>query len=392
MSAKMDKVLNGVLAKGTAALLMSGLVVAGTAVASEVKFKSNGGLQWETADGEAKGQIGGRIHIDTAHFDDDVVNHETGVQFRRVRLFTQAYYMGYEAKIQIDYEDGDLGIEDLYIATKAMGGQFKFGHFQQPFGLEALTSSKYITFVERGFASNSIGTGRKVGINYHRHTNNTTFSASFYDPAGIQNDDKSDYDAKAFGFRATWAPHADKGNITHLGFAAAQETDNLDVTYKAKPEVNAAASTTLLSINSPNNDVDATKFGIEGALVRGPFSVQAEYQTSNVDGNGTDETLNSFYLYGSYFLTGDARAYKTKDGKFDRVKPASKSGAWEIGLRYDNAENDDRGAEAEAITAGVNYYATSHLRYMLNLIKADMTDGGVTDSPTAVVARVSVDF
>lgn len=405
MNAKMNKVLDGIFVKGIIALMLGGLIVAGPAIAAEIKFKTNGGLKWETDDGKASGQFGGRIMVDANYFDDDVVDHETGLEFRRLRLFAKAQYLDYEGKVQLEFAGSDVDIKDAYIARKAFGGKITGGHFKQGFGLEELTSSKYITFVERSFPSEGIATSRKMGLAYNWHSDRNTFMASVYDPEDIDGGD-ADFDGTGFGGRFTWAPHADKGNVTHFGAALASE-ERTDLKIQLRPEAHLGEKTALLSLTDTtslktgeqNHEIDVTKFGLEGALVRGPYSLQAEWQTLNADGPASvnpvnsDQALNAFYVMGSYFLTGDARVYKAKSGAFDRVKPARPDGAWEIALRYDNAENDDTDAEAEAFTAGLNYYATSHVRYMFNLIKADMTPaGGSTDSPTVFLARWQLDF
>ncbi|MDX1497207.1 MAG: porin [Salinisphaeraceae bacterium] len=373
------------------AIAAASLLGAGTAVqASEIKFKSSGGLKWETEDGKASGQFGGRVMVDGNYYDEDVdTTHETGMEFRRLRLFAKGQYLDYSAKIQIDFADSDVDIKDAYIAKKAFNGKVIVGHYKQPFGLEELTSSKYITFMERAFSG--IPTSRKLGVGYAYSSDHNTFSVGAYDPDSLGDENGTDEDGVGFGGRYTWAPHVDKGFVTHFGIAAASETD-MD-RYRVRPRIGHLASRTVVMDVTGTNDVDVTKFGLEGAIVRGPFSLQAEYQTANAEGTTQDETTNAFYVYGSYFLTGDARPYKAKSGAFDRVKPISPEGAWELALRYEMAENDDTDAEAEAITAGLNYYATPYVRWMFNVVKGDLTPaGGPTDKPTAVLARFQLDF
>lgn len=373
------------------AIAAAALMAVGTAQAAEIKFKTNGGLKWETDDGKSKGQFGGRVMIDGNGFDDDDTenkgSYDGGFEFRRLRLFGKAYYMGYEGKIQLDFAGEDVSLKDAYIARKAFGGKVKGGHFKQPFGLEELTSSKYITFAERGFGSEGIATSRKMGLGYSTNRGNNTFALSVYDSAGLDDGDATDA-GTGIGGRVTWAPHAETGNVTHLGFAAAGEA-NTDFKASLRPEAHLGEKYTLIDIKA----ADIHKFGLEGALVRGPFSLQGEYMSAEAEPDtGSSETLTTYYAQVSYFLTGDARAYKAKDAKFDRVKPIG-DGAWELALRLDGAENDDTDAEAEAITLGVNYYATSHVRWMFNYIMADMTEAGKpTDSPNAIVVRWQLDF
>lgn len=375
----------------TMAFAAAALLTAGTAQAAEIKFKTDGGLKWETDDGKASGQLGGRVMIDGNAFDDDDTpnkgSFDGGFEFRRLRLFAKAYYMDYEGKIELDFAGSDVDIKDAYIARKAFGGKVKGGHFKQAFGLETLTSSRFITFAERGFGSEGIATSHKMGLGYNTYRGNSTFAVSVYDSAGLEDGDATDA-GTGIGGRFTWAPHADSGNVTHFGISAAGES-NTDFKASLRPAAHLGEKYTLIDVKS----ADIHKFGLEAALVRGPFSLQGEYMSAEAEPDaGSAETLNTYYAQVSYFLSGDARTYKAKDAKFDRVKPVS-GGAWELALRLDGAENDDTDAEAEAVTLGVNYYATSHVRWMFNYVMAEMTEAGApTDEPNALVVRWQLDF
>ncbi len=369
------------------ALLLGGATQA--AQAAEIKFKTDGGLKWETDDGKASGQFGGRIMVDGNAFDDDNTpnkgSYDGGFEFRRLRLFGKGQYLDYSGVVQLDFSGGDVAIKDAYISKKAFGGEITGGHFKQPFGLEELTSSKYITFAERGFGSEGIATSHKMGLGYSTARGNTTMAATVYDAADLDNGDAKD-PGTGIGGRFTWAPHAEAGNVMHIGIAVAGEK-NVDFSASLRPEAHLGQKYKMIEVDA----ADVHKIGLEAALVRGAFSVQGEYMTAEADG-ATTETLNTYYAQVSYFLTGDARPYKAKAGTFDRVKPGD-NGAWELALRLDGAENDDNGAEAEAVTFGVNYYATKQVRWMLNYITADMTEAGKpTDSPNALVVRWQLDF
>lgn len=377
------------LAKQSLAIVAVAAMATGVSQASEIKFKTDGGLKWATEDGTASGQFGGRVMIDGNYFNDDVKSQTNGLEFRRLRLFGKGQYLDYAGVVQLDFSGASVSLKDVYITKKAFGGKIIGGHFKQPFGLEELTSSKYITFIERGFGSNGIATSHKLGLGFTTNQGPTTFTASIYDGADVN---KSGGDAKGpgsgIGARFTWAPQADKGNVTHFGIAAASET-NVDFSASLRPEAHLGQKYKMISVS----EADVIKLGLEAALVRGPFSAQAEYQMADADGIGPGETFNTYYGQVSYFLTGDTRPYKAKNGTFNRVKPKGENGAWELALRFDGAENDDTGAEAQAITLGVNYYATKQVRWMLNYVMADMQEAGAaSDQPDALVARWQWDF
>ena len=68
-------------------------------------------------------------------------------------------------------------------------------------------------------------------------------------------------------------------------------------------------------------------------------------------------------------MTGESRPYK--GGAFKRVKPESKSGAWEVVARYEDGDGSHSDIElgstdASAFTVGVNWYAHKNLRFGVN--------------------------
>lgn len=302
--------------KSIMAIAAAALMASGSAQAEEIKFKTDGGLKWETADGSASGQFGGRVMADANYYDEDVNNgHESGLEFRRLRLFGKGVYLDYEGKVQVDFssKSNEIAIKDAYISKKAFGGKVIGGHFKQPFGLEELTSSKYITFMER--TMNGISTSHKMGLGYTRNTEHSTFTVAGYDPNDY--DDKG-ADGAGIGARFTYAPHVDKGNVTHFGFAAASENGMSSYSKSVRPG-HLGAKTSIVSV-AGNKDVDVGKIGLEAALARGPFSLQGEFMSANVDSStaNADETVNAFYVSTSFFLTRDTRPYKAKSGAFDR--------------------------------------------------------------------------
>ena len=73
--------------------------------------------------------------------------------------------------------------------------------------------------------------------------------------------------------------------------------------------------------------------------VIGPFSLQSEFIYSTLDTEFMgDADLYGWYVFASYFLTGESRPYKTSNGTFDRIRPNQNflddggMGAWK--LRY----------------------------------------------------------
>jgi len=105
---------------------------------------------------------------------------------------------------------------------------------------------------------------------------------------------------------------------------------------------------------------------------------------------GDDPVFDGYYIYGSYFLTGDSRNYKADKGLFDIIQPAHPFrlqgdgwGAWELATRYsvlDLNDADVNGGEERNVTLGLNWYPNSFVRLMANYVHVLDIDGGVHDN------------
>ena len=124
-----------------------------------------------------------------------------------------------------------------------------------------------------------------------------------------------------------------------------------------------------------------TRFGAEAALVYGPFSAQSEYIQTDVSGHGynNNESMNGYYGYMTYFLTGESRNYKAKTASWDRIKPNHNFdlkggwGAWELAAGYDYMSLNSgviNGGRASTFKTGINWYPNSHVRVMADYVHA----------------------
>ena len=101
---------------------------------------------------EKEVKFGGRIMYDMAAWGDEEFNY-TGSEFRRVRFYSSGEMYGtVKYKLQLDFSGGKISFKDVWMELNKLPiqGNLRVGHFKEPLRLEALTSSKYITFMERG--------------------------------------------------------------------------------------------------------------------------------------------------------------------------------------------------------------------------------------------------
>jgi len=368
---------------------------------THVSLKGNH-LKIQSTDKTTTMKVGGRIMADYAFMDDDdLAKTGNASEFRRARLFVAGNtYNDFSYKLNIDFAGNGTTIKDAYIQYNGWKpASFTLGHHDAPFSLNSFTSSKYITFIERSSATEALTIGRKNGLSALNYGSNWALKGMVH-LEGIDNENDGQDEDYGYGLRATFAPLHEEGKVIHLGVAAHHQelaaSDGSAEQIAVRPEVHTAGK-----IFESHEDTfkDYNTFGVEAATVLGSFSAQAEYFYRDYNGASgvKDQSLNSWYVFGSYFLTGESRPYSVKSGGFGRIKPKSivgqgGYGAWEIAMRYTDLDLEDNGFgdKGDVTTIGVNWYATPTIRFMANYTSADK-DGERNDFD-ALHFRSQIDF
>jgi phosphate-selective porin OprO/OprP len=259
---------------------------------------------------------------------------------------------------------------------------------KEPFSLEQLTSSKYLTFMERSLPS-ILDSSRHFGLLFKNHYLDKRMTAS----AGIFafTDDNAEFFSRDRDFnlsgRVTGLPFYDEeeNQLVHLGFSVIQRfADRGDGGFSLRPEIHQAQK--YLDTGDFTTD-GSTAIAAELAAVAGPFSVQGEWKNGWIDNrDGENWEASSAYVEASYFLTGESRNYKTSSGTFGRVTPhrpfdpaTGDWGAWQIAARYswiDLQDSGMNGGEEQNVTAALSWYLFSNVRLQFNYVYADVDDTG----------------
>lgn len=340
-----------------------------------------------------KVELFGRAHLDYAWYDDDRLELGSGGEVRRGRLGVKgALNEQWSYKVNYDFAGGDATAKDIFVTYSGLGaGELKIGHFKQSMSLSNLTSSKYGTFMERALPT-ALTFGYGLGAGYTWMGPNYSIQLSGY---GQDVNDPGVDEGLGANLRATWTPIRADERVLHLGAAVAREQapDESDtVRFRARPESHVT-DVRLVDTGTITDVDDITRAGVEAAFVSGPWSVQGEYVQVDASRTGHDFSGKGWYVYGSWVLTGEMRPYDG-DGAFGRLRPDN-GGAWEIALRYSQIDLDDgfvAGGTEDNITLALNYYATSHLRFQLNLIDVESERQGSVDDPGVVQMRAGFDF
>lgn len=361
------------------------------------------GVRFDSKDGNFKLKLSGRIQTDLVFgtADDSLENvfggAESGSEFRRARFAVEGtIYKDFGFKAQYDFAQGDSDFKDVWMSYNAIPtvGQLKVGHFKEPFSLDQLTSSKYIDFMERSLADALV-----PGRNWGAQLSNTFMDERIYYALGIFKDaddygDSENADDWAITGRIAGTPYnRDENHLLHLGAAASfRKLDSSDnsIRIRQRPEIHIAdryIDTQIAGMMSGINQVygvdDFYLLGGEAAWVHGPLTLQGEAMMAEYNSTvlASDPSFWGGYLQGSYFITGEGKAYKASDATFDKVKPKKNfglgenkgPGAWEVLARVSYLDLSDGpvvGGEETNITLGINWYLNPNMKLMFNYVHA----------------------
>lgn len=360
----------------------------GSAQSKEMTVQWKDGLRFESPESEVSMKLGGRILNDWAWFperSDASVSTSDATEFRRARIYLAGKLGGgLIFKSQIDFSSGEVAFKDMYMGIEDLPvvGELRVGQMKEPFSLEELTSSNYITFMERSPAA-AFDAERNTGIMVQNAWSNERVLASLgifrdtNETGAGRGDAKYNYSARLSGL-----PYEDTENhrLIHLGMAG-----SFRKTQDGMYQVSIRPSSHLTDKILHSDVLMANEYalaGFEAAAEMGPFSVDAEYRLANVNAiTASNPNLSGFYVAGSWFLTGENRPYNHSEGAFGHVKPSkplgSGSGAWEFAVRVTHVDlSDADGGQLDDYTVGINWYANNNARVMLNYVYSDANEHG----------------
>ena len=335
-------------------------------------------LGYESADERFSIRLGGRLHADIARIDyEDPTSTETAEEWRRARLSLSGKAFGdWRFRYEQDFADGqDDQIKDAWIGYQGLDRfRIRAGHLQEPQNLEELTSSNAITFMERALP-NALVSGYSLGLLGETWGDEWTAALGLFEGEIRSREDDVDQGWGLTG-RAVYAPAMGNGRRLHAGVSLAYRTPpgNDRVSFSTLPEVNLSDRRLVSTGTLSNVDYTLTS-GIELAGLWGPWSLQGEYLRTDVQRDPrADVKFQGWYIFGSWFITGEQRAYDPRSGTFAPARPKGKWGALELAVRYSVLDLDDgpiTGGEERNWTLGLNWYINRNMRVMVNLVAAD---------------------
>ena len=358
-------------------------------------------------------KFGGRIMYDMAAWNSgDNSDNNYGSEFRRVRLYNSGeIYGNVKYKLQLDFAGGNISYKDVWmeLSEPLLNGNIRVGHFKEPLRLESLTSSKYITFMERSLPI-AFAPERNTGVMYHTNIDDKiSLQAGCFLEANSYGNDKELTNKLNITSRITYLVMNNENNILHIGVANSRR-DNSENIYSFSSQAENHLGTKLPQSVQFTGVEKTNILGAEIAYVRDRLSLQGEYLRTIVSsGNpmgfheypyADEHELNGYYGQISYFLTGESRAYKSSYEGFNRVKPNNNyglngKGAIELVARISKIDlsNAEKGI-LDSKTIGINWYLNPNTRVMFNYVMGEFAESvaPVITQENAVMMRVQLDF
>lgn len=363
---------------------------------------------------------------------------ESGANIRRTRLGTRAAVTDtMNAFIQMDF--GFVGrptFTDVWVEQTKVPvlGTVRAGQWKQPFSLEAVSSFRFTTFMERSLFQ-TFTPFRHLGVGFYNNSEdlNTTWAASYFRTGQDQfGNSLSTNGGNGLAGRLTHLLYyfgADGEDYLHVGGGYYMNSPPQDsIRFRTIPEIfvgqfvpgavgtsrqavpGAQNGTPFFADTLPLVDVsNVSTFGLESLWVNGPLSVQSEATAAVVDQAGPTAVLSGVYVQAGFFLSGEHRPYDRKAGAIDRVIPFNSvgncgRGAWEVAMRYSTVDLNDEnifGGELTNLTTGINWFLNPYCKCVFNHVRSwsDARDYFPTPTLTniqsqtdAFGARVQVDF
>jgi len=363
-----------------------------------------GYLSFESADGNIKYWLDGRIMLDTGTVsnskdgvDENAVYSET--EFRRLRLAIKGiFYKNWEGELDLNFADLEDGVtaaevKDAWVAYRGFPNTIiKVGNHKPHFSMDEVTTSRWVNLIERSMISDVFSPGRRIGVSVSNWRDAYTVGATvFGDEYNVEAAREGASERFGWTARGVYRPivSADGSTILHLGVAyqhrpTQSDDDRLRFRTRAESKIYRVFGPDddgERYLNTGRFDADsADTLGLEAAFKKGRFYAQAEYMKTDVAENDDDvlgdPEFSGWYVNAAYFLSGGEREYSLYDGEFGKVYPTSNKGAWEVVLRYSTLDLNDldagiEGGSAKNITLGLNWYINNNFILRANYVSAD---------------------
>jgi phosphate-selective porin len=303
------------------------------------------------------------------------------------------YVFSYEYKGFDQSSTADWNATDIKVATE-LGprlGTLAIGKIKEPHVYEMVGDAANLPHHERLLSPFFVS--RNVGV----QLSNSVLDGRATWAMGAYNDwllkDTSFSDAgNDFAARVTALPLWSADGTTYLHVAASTRYYGAardELRYKGKPASNVADD--FVDTGRIAGD-HAWHTGLEALWNVGGYSLLAEYVRADLSTrDGSDPTLDGYYVTAAWVLTGEHRPYDRKAGYARRVLPSGRWGAVELIGRIGRVDLDDgtvRGGTMDGWWAGVNWWGSGRFKTSIGYGNIDLDRFGVIGNTKTLLTRL----
>jgi phosphate-selective porin OprO/OprP len=342
---------------------------------------SEGLMLFQSADGNFKFELDGRLQLGAALYMGSDNPMGNGTEVRRARLALKPTWGDWSGQFDVDFSGNAVEIKDFWVGYSGFRNfLITIGNHKGQWSMEEVTSSRYITFMERGYV-NAFAPDRRIGLSVASWHKNWRAFAGLFGQMSTDEDESGENEALNYNFRLTAAPILTDNSFIHIGgvFGHSQPTAGSEGTVKfnSRPESHITMNKYLATGKIKNVD-SWDQYGLEFAAAKGPFLLQGEYAWVDVNRNSDKPTakFNAFYAFASWLVTGEKRPYNSEEGEAaGRIIPKNKkSGAFELAARVSSLNLNDAdssgimGGKGQNVTLAANWYPYANLKFSVNVI------------------------
>ncbi len=362
----------------------------------------NGVISFRSKDKSYRLWLDNRVYLDGAYFFDKNTYNPigNGIGIRRARFAVKAtLHNNWYGEIDLDFAGSEMEMKDMIIgynfSMKPDGFiknlKIKAGNFKETFSMEYTTTSRYLTFIERSLTKAFVP-GRTIGLQTQMNGNR------FFLGAGVSFNDVGDSEVTGWtkdankkkgmdeGYSVTGRlvgyPVINKNAVLHIGVAASYRTPKTSWEVKDGYRYSTRSLTSInrkkyLDTDDISHVESLRLIGFELAGAWKNFMFQSEYMMQQVNGtdlNASGNNVANFdgaYAQAAWLIFGGQYRYNRTEAEFTQINRGQTWGDVELAVRYDYISLNDfdalvYGGGANGFTVGVNYYANSNVKIMLD--------------------------
>ncbi len=338
-------------------------------------------LLFQSEDGQFKFELDGRLQLGAALYSGSINPMGNGTEVRRARLGLKPTWGDWSAQFDVDLSGNTVEIKDFWVGYSGFKNFIiTVGNHKGQWSMEEVTSSRYLTFMERGYV-NAFAPDRRIGLSVTNWHKNWRAFAGLFGQMATDEDETGENEALNFNFRLTAVPILTDNSFIHVGgaFGHSQPTAGSGDTVKFSSRPESHITMNKLLHTGKIKKVDSwDQFGLELAAAKGPFLLQGEYawvKVNRLEDNPAAK-FDAYYAFISWMVTGEKRPYSSEEGEAaGPIRPLNKKlGAFELAARVSSLNLNDEdssgimGGKGQNITLAASWYPYPHLKFSVNYI------------------------